>query len=265
MKNYYTGIILDITKTNESTASYINVGQVATGPNGTSLAFANKIDANGNELWNKTFQRTPLTHAFRSVTNAVDNTDIIMCKSTKTDTFPASLANPADKGWLVRLDQNGNEIWNHKITPDPNFNSVDYLYRLVSLKDGSFIAVGSSNGIDSRGNNTQAGWVVKVNSKGCLFADCHDVGIKTTEAQKEELSIYPNPTKGIISVQRNTPFPKSTVVTVSDQLGRTVKELPTPTGKTKMDYDLSDLTPSVYILQINVDGATIQKKITILN
>lgn len=69
-------------------------------------------------------------------------------------------------------------------------------------------------------------------------------------------------TIGIVDLERAS-FLSKTSVSLLDNLGRTVKSLAAPSGKTRIRYDLRGLSPNVYYLMIAIKGAVVQKKITL--
>jgi hypothetical protein len=70
---------------------------------------------------------------------------------------------------------------------------------------------------------------------------------------KVELRIYPNPTKNLLQLQGDQPIHS---VRCYDAQGRLQKEFPVPTSETQHSLDVSNLTPGIYLLGIELkDGS----------
>lgn len=243
-------------KSNSSTESYYNVGQISP-DNNYAIGFVNKIDALGNEIWNKKV-------------NKIGSSDCFF--GGCSDTYGGVLAGGAvyfpdqnhSRGWLVHMDKDGNKQWDRLYTtPHPEFYD-DYIYDIVHLPDGSFVAAGSSFGLDEAGFWSQEGWLLRVDSNGCSTPNCSgDLAINETPSGMGSVDVYPNPSNGLIYIERDTPFPSQTTVSLLDNSGRIIKLLSSPSGKNKMQYDLESIKAGIYYLQVEAQGSTIHRKITI--
>jgi len=92
------------------------------------------------------------------------------------------------------------------------------------------------------------------------------VGIEKFDP-KFDLVIYPNPSSGKVSVDFNLNEKRNVAITVTDVLGRTIESISVkqyPAGETKL-YIAEKISyqPGVYLVNINVDGQVISKKIII--
>lgn len=123
--------------------------------------------------------------------------------STYTDGQPYK-----NTGWLIKFDEDGNVIWQRKY-----FNTTDipgqtnYLYDFVELADGSIVAAGER--IDGFADYPQRGWLLRLDSYGCLVPGCESVGIIDSEDEAKYLSIYPNPISDRLHIYFNSPNKKS--------------------------------------------------------
>ena len=112
--------------------------------------------------------------------------------STYTDGQPYK-----NTGWLVKFDENGTVIWQRRY-----FNTTDmpgqynYLYDFVELSDGSIVACGER--IDQFTDYPQQGWLLRLDSYGCLIPGCQTVGINEPGNELFTLKIYPNPVADVL-------------------------------------------------------------------
>lgn len=168
------------------------------------------------------------------------------------------------KRFLVRFGSDGQTIWTRLLADDTSIHIDSYLYNVVALKDGGFVAVGSTFGHDSMGRLSQAGWAVKVDSLGYLTDDCDHLGIPQPNLTRaKDIKIYPNPTDGIVYLESALPFPKATKIVLIDNSGRLIKTLASPSGKTRAEYDVKGLSSGIYFLRIVVNGVEILKKVNL--
>jgi hypothetical protein len=261
----YSTWLQGMTKSKEATESYFNVGLSTFGPNQDGKAFINKIDADGNELWHKYIAMDNTSHNFYAVANATNNDNIT---ATGCSYYNPNHPGTPPKGWLVRMDKDGNEQWNrlYSALPAGNEDYDQYLYSIAALPDGGFVAAGSSWGQDANGHWTQDGWVIRVDSNGCISPqDCGlDVGVQHVALNTNSITLFPNPVKNELKITSDIPFPKGTTIWLSDLYGRTVRQLPAPaTGTREISYPLRGVAPGVYFVQLQSAAITIQKKIVI--
>lgn len=97
----------------------------------------------------------------------------------------------------------------------------------------------------------------------CYF-DTTNLDISHFEINKNSFIIYPNPTKRMIYLESEKPFPKDASVTLFDNSGRKLRTLPAPSGEKSIRYDLKGLSEGVYFLKINMAGKTVVKKVNIV-
>ena len=150
----------------------------------------------------------------------------------------------SEKG-RVRVYQNINGDWVQFGEDIEGETAYEESGESVSLSyDGSVVAVGapynSTNAINQG--------VVRVYNNP--FTDISDFS-------NSEVSVYPNPTKGLVHIESSTL--KAKTITVSSITNKTVieKEI---TGKNE-SIDLSDFEKGVYILRIQMNGKTITTRI----
>lgn len=80
--------------------------------------------------------------------------------------------------------------------------------------------------------------------------------------QNNKLSVYPNPSSGIFTVDNATGTKAE--ITICDVVGRIVKRTDVPAGAAKIDIDLSDQNNGSYIMNVISGNQQLHEKITVL-
>lgn len=128
-----------------------------------------KIDTEGNEIWTKRYQ-VPNGQGLWGVVGLDDGT-IVSCGVTDDGNDQA--------GWLIKTDENGDTLWTR--TYDPS-DATDYLRNMLVMPNGDIVMVGFGRGENS---TTQDGWILRVDSMGCVVENCfltsvnEELGIKS--------------------------------------------------------------------------------------
>ncbi len=117
-----------------------------------------KTDSEGNEQWIKKFGLGGFySYDYFTSIKEVPGEGFIMAG----DTTSFSSGNLED-GWLLKIDENGNELWNH------SFGDLDLdgLKSVVVSSDGGYIAVGKTK---LYGESLFNAWIIKTDSDGNLL------------------------------------------------------------------------------------------------
>lgn len=131
-----------------------------------------KTDATGNKFWDKTFGGSD-TDELHSLIQTQDGGYLLggWTLSGISGNKSSALVGMMNY-WVVKLDANGNKIWDKTI----GGNYTDRLTNLLQMQDGSYVLGGySSSGI--AGNKTQASkglddfWIVKLDVNGNIIWD----------------------------------------------------------------------------------------------
>ncbi len=113
-----------------------------------------KIDNDGNELWNRTIGG-PTADSFAYLVKTSDGGYAI---AAQTDSRSAGKID----AWLVKTDQDGNELWNTTLG-GPGFDHVSHM---IQTMDGGFLLTGRT---ESPASGEFDLWLVKVDSEGDLL------------------------------------------------------------------------------------------------
>jgi hypothetical protein len=250
----------EMVRSNGIAGEYLIAGEFLPSNSDQGQGFVSKIDHNGNELWSKTPQSGT---SFNSMITTIANgySGGYVAGGSVWD-----LQRPAPIGWLVRLDTDGNEIWSRSVTAFTRENAHEYIYQVVALPDGGFVAAGSSLGQNVNGIWNQEGWVVRVDSNGCMNPECFGnvLSVKGTHAGTQNFSLYPNPASDYVVIETGIPFSAGTTISLMDNLGRTLQVAAAPTGHGKMRFSLPELASGIYYLQLEQQSLYTRKKLTIV-
>ncbi len=113
-----------------------------------------KTDAEGNELWSKTFGGSGEEYGW-DVRTTSDNGFIIAAQTN-------SMGNGEIDAWLIKTDSEGNEEWSKNYGGD----KVDRIFSVQQTNDDGYIAAGITYSYASISSNDRDGYILKVNASG---------------------------------------------------------------------------------------------------
>jgi len=216
-----------------------------------------KIGASGNIIWQK-FQGVGID-SYNWV-REMSNTDLVGVCSRRV--------NNLDDGFVIRTDSAGNEKWRRQYRYG---NSHCYFRDVQETPDGGIICAGF---VFDGASGNQDGWLVKLDSTGCLFNGCGEpTGIDAISSTQYAMSIYPNPIidEAIVKIEGlpqellNSNF----YITVYDMTGKKVAFpetgfLITETG-IQFKFNRGLLQSGIYLLEITTGIETIGVTKILLN
>jgi hypothetical protein len=130
-----------------SDGGYIIIGSTESFGTSMSDLWLIKIDADGTELWNKTYGSSPWNEGYAAQQTS-DGGYILLGTTDKRDT----------DFWLIKTDPNGNKLWDR--TFGGNYSDIGY--SLDQTIDGGFILSGTTTSFGSG----RLGWLLKTDSDG---------------------------------------------------------------------------------------------------
>ena len=126
-----------------------------------------KIDASGNKLWDKTYGGSS-DDGIVALHQTSDGGYILGCQSdSPLDGDKTQASNGWADFWIVKLDSNGNKVWDKTIGGNGN----DILWSLQQTTDGGYIVAGESES-DLSGDKSENKkgysdfWLVKLDANG---------------------------------------------------------------------------------------------------
>lgn len=106
------------------------------------------------------------------------------------------------------------------------------------------------------------------NGSNCSFTLCKDVnlltGVKSVEAKKYAVLIYPNPATGSVNIDVNGTVTEDYELTVMNVYGQQVRQLKGKTGTT-VRMDTYDLPQGIFIYGVRIKGVTATQGKIIIN
>ncbi|WP_165454367.1 T9SS type B sorting domain-containing protein [Hyunsoonleella pacifica] len=163
--------VLDMVETHDG--GYLMVGSVVSGgASGTDILII-KIDASGNEEWQKSIVGN-YSDTGISVDKTSDNGFIILAESNSSISNDKTVENIGGTDfWIIKIDSLGNIVWQRNI----GGATTDSPREIIATSDGNFLALGRSESNmsgDKTENsicNSSDGWVVKIDNQGNILWD----------------------------------------------------------------------------------------------
>jgi|GEM_PF-5186168 len=164
---------------------------------------------------------------------------------------PEFLAHPS---FIVKHNQQLDEIWRRYIYKFENQDSDNSLYSIEKSSDGGFIMGGTINGKapDPVG---QYGWIVKTDSMGCVVPGCHLVGVENNKGQiANNLLVYPNPSNNTQNTWLSFNLAKTEAVTIkilslNGQIEKAQNFGLLPQGNHQIQMDIT-LASGIYFIKL---------------
>jgi hypothetical protein len=161
-----------------SDGGYLLVGSTYTSKEMGYDIWIVKTDANGNEMWNRTFGGKYHDYAASVIETSEGGYAIAGIKDSFNDggysisVYRDLIVMGIADAWLIKTDSQGNEIWNN------TFGGVsdDGAFCIVQTSDGGYALAGNSYSFTG-GNNTDI-WLVKTDSAGNMLWNNHFGGAK---------------------------------------------------------------------------------------
>ena len=170
-------------------------------------------------------------------------------------------------GWLVRLDESENILWQKKYLAIENAseNQSNILVNAVELPSGNFIAVGHAADYLQPKNY---GWLIKIDKKGCVDTlVCDSVSSNVLIADDaNKILVFPNPGRDIIEFDFSSMGNrKIDRIIICDFSGRKIAELSPLPGNTSATWLTSNAPSGLYIYRIYSKNRILETGKIILN
>jgi len=213
-------------------------------------AYFCKIDSYFNIIWESQYPLAPELGYMSSIKENPDGSFISVGGGKKE--------NGEDEGILVKLDAQGQLLWqrHYQHALDPFY--VNYLYDVVATSDGGYVAGGGTLPVPQG----QQIWLLKVDSMGCLVPGC-DTLVSVFELDKNTagFEIFPNPASENLNVyfEHVEPNPEG-IFTVYDLQGRALHSFAATTSGVTYIVSVVDLPAGMYVLEYSDSRARVSKK-----
>ena len=170
------------------------------------------------------------------------------------------------QGWLVKIDDDGEVIWERKYhfidSPDDEHTLND----LKATSDGGYIFCGEST--DEAWDEgftegpAQQGWLVKVDEYGCLVEDCQltdGINVIEQEGTIDYFKAGPIPAGDFLNIYQSATAHFSTYQLINTQ-GQVVEEFSALSKGSTMMVDVSKLSAGSYQLVLRDGNAVLQSE-----
>ncbi len=206
-----------------------------------------KLNENHQQVWGRELRGVRHTGGtgVAKVVTATDRAGFVACGNLLED---KSFGEPKYGSWVFKVSNQGDSLWARYFT---FVEGVDRYYEPVDMKatpDGGYVIVGQSNeGLEN------LGWLMKLDSFGCLIPGCNanDGPNATTEKKVEmTLAIYPNPTSDFLNFELRSPIlPQRASFRIVDAKGKVVKELQSDSPRDTFIVPVREWANGIYFIQ----------------
>ncbi len=213
-------------------------------------SYVGAMDLIGNFYWRYFF-------------NQSDTEQIIIWNATVDESGSVYLCgekNEALKGWLGKVDRNGNFLWERTFQTRPNEPLAQhYLTDVQVLANGDIICTGTAESITDTTRFDWDIWVLKVDSNGCLLPGCA-TGIEPIKKQESNFILYPNPANDFTTIMLERPLKKKTEVRFYNMIGEEIFTETAEQGMIDITIEVSCLPASLYLCTLWQEGVMIGSK-----
>ncbi len=196
-----------------------------------------KINQQGDIIWIKEYGGSAYDNFDRGI--YLGSNEVVLAGNTQS----YNIREDTD-GWLMKLDTSGAIIWERVFDTwreGDTGSATDHIYNISEAEEG-YILVGFGDNPDKAGHDQDV-WVLKVDSMGCLQADCHLTGIVQVH-KASGIRLYPNPAKEYLYIHSPETIVRYALYTM---LGERVAE-----GLYETNIPVSELNPGMYVLKLQL-------------
>lgn len=222
---------------------------IAGGISGTTVItpyniFLVKTNMNGDTIWTNSFG-SPLEEGGYSISNCQDGGYIIAGIVTQ-----ASSSSQYDL-YLAKADSNGDSIWSKQYGGALS----EYGHSVQQTFDGGFVFCGTTGSLDPDGAGV---YLVKTDSLGSMI-----IGIDELAKENLELSIFPNPTDGVIHLRFD--ILSDFEIEIINELGQIIFSEKIGDTSPEKSIDISSFQNGIYFLKVQGKQSYGVKKIIKIN
>ncbi len=227
-------------------------------------AVITKVDGNMNEIWTNIIENPDTTYrrSFEELVQTTDGNYVAAGEwKYRLPQFDEENGYSNDDGWLVKFDALSGEImWDMKYHLIEDTNDEHDILDLVACADGGVAFTGDALDLTTAGEPdyeypVQQGWVVKVDSFGCIIPGCQENSVSELNSEKAYFKAGPNP----LAHGQNLHIYLGSEVTgtfiLRDSQGKEIKSFPAHSKNTTYTWELGIISGS-YVLSL-VDGGRV--------
>jgi len=167
-------------------------------------------------------------------------------------------------GWLFRMDENGEVLWERSYIDNSNQGTTFGLEHVIPTLDGGYLATGTITNFMT-GVQESHNWLLKLDSLGCLEPDCGNITYITDTEEAaflkgKDIKIYPNPVSDYVQLEFPVGFKidQNTFAVLLSNTGSIVRQEKIVHAKSNLN--LSGITSGAYYLMIRCGNEVIGSK-----
>ncbi len=166
-------------------------------------------------------------------------------------------------GWMVKVSEQGDLLWDRKYAGVYTNYCENHLDDFELLPDGGIIACGEANSNLTADTFPQQGWLIRLDSCGCLVPGCEFVGIEEppTEEEIEFVKVFPNPMEDWLYIYFNVPQsydPKEFSFTIMNMNGEILDYQPQLDYGSTYFLHTAGYASGVYLVNLMRNGEVVQ-------
>ena len=203
-----------------------------------------KLDASLNLVWDKKIRGQTPTYTTEIIRILEQPDSSIVAFGTKVDSTYIT------KGMMIRLSPFGDSLWARYFYVIGNQGDEHILSDAKPTPDGGYILCGQAKAIS--GPRPQQGWLLKLDSMGCLVPGCHITAVKQVEDHlRMSIKVFPNPATEYINIYiPKTPYPSTLQLQLYDLNGHLLQHHNIPQDDATYILPTEGLAAGTYLLQL---------------
>lgn len=202
-------------------------------------------DTLGNQLWEKMYADTGRWTGFSGIVETNEGDFVLI--GVVPDDGPGTAI-----GDIWKLNNNGDSIWSREYRLATGSLSMHYTTD-IDLTDNNGFVVSGYIQIQPPDTGDQDVWVVRLDSMGCVTPGCHLVGIEEPMIVDVQLTAYPNPSRGIYTIDLPDIPRNNSSLKIFNSVGSLVRELSIADSQSSIVLDISNEPSGFYLLHLQTN------------
>ena len=185
---------------------------------------------------------------FYALVESIDNSGYV-AGGIKKEYLPeeeqtASTGTTISQGWLVKVDEDGEVLWDRTYHYVDTPNERQTLNDLKATSDGGYIFCGESRDDSAEAiEPTQQGWLVKLDQHGCLVEGCHlSDNIEELSTSTEYFKAGPVPAGDFLNIYQTKALDNSFSYQLHDMNGKLIEHFPAADFQTTFMLPVHELS-----------------------
>jgi hypothetical protein len=210
-------------------------------------AYIYKLGNNQNWLWGKMIANHPPSYIsdIRKLLEADDGNILAIGTRPVNDSSHFM-------GYMQKLTPNGDSLWQRTFAALTTTAARNEIYDARPTSDGGYIICGESRSYLPTTEPMQQGWLLKVDSMGCLVPGCHITAVEEIEGRELlQIKTYPNPATDYLNVYVPAIISSSDLqLHLYNLEGKLLQNHFLPQQDATYMMQVDDLVTGVYLLQL---------------